>query len=260
MRRIGQGLAIAGVFLFFSPGWLPFDTSVARGVAGAMFLVGLTVAVMGAILGSLPENARITSAGHGVPAVLQPLVGRIERLGFERLGPALRVHLEPAAYLVPLWHEGDRMYATVFSSDGAPTKAHFDFVTAFEPGEVGLTSSANVAAGVLPPAHGSFLQIFPGDLPDALLARHREGCRHLSRAAGVEPRARTHGFEALLATALRRQRHAFLRAPLRNTWTALWRVLRKTSPAKGPVMSQAATRGRLEALAFSHADDALAAR
>ncbi len=248
MRRIGQSLAIAGALLSFSPDWLPFETGTGRVIALGLFFVGLTVAVMGAVLGSLPENARKTAIGNGIPAVCQPLVRRIEGLGFARLGPALRVHLEPAAYLVPLWHEADRMYSTVFASDGAPTKAHYDFVTVFEPGEVALTSAANVAAGVLPPSDGSFLQIFPGENPETLVERHRDGCEHLARAARVQPRPRAASFEALLAGAMRRQRHAFLRAPLRNTWTALLRVVTKRTPAIGPVGEQAATGDRLEAL------------
>jgi hypothetical protein len=248
MRRFGQGLAIVSIFLFFSPGWLPFEEGTARAVVSALFLVGLTVAVMGAVLGSLPEKAKITTIGHGIPAVCQPLVRRIEDLGFERLGDSLRVHLDPPAYLVPLWNEADRTYSTVFASDGAPTKAHFDFVTMFQPGEVALTSSANVGAGVLPPAEGSFLQIIQGESPEELLEYHRQGCEHLTRAARVEPRAKAATFEYLLENALRRQRVAFLRAPLRNTWTALFRVLRKSSPAVGPVGQQPATQARIDAL------------
>jgi hypothetical protein len=248
MRRFGQALAIVSVFLFFSPDWVPLEAGMARVVVAVLFSVGLTVAVMGAVLGSLPENAKITSIGHGIPAVLQPLVRRIEGLGFERLGSALRVHLEPPAYLVALWHEGDRTYSTVFASDGAPDKAHFDYVTMFQPGEVGLTSSANVGAGVLPPADGSFLQIFPGEAPEQLLECHRQGCEHLVHAARVQPRAKAATFEFLLAGALARQRAAFMRAPLRNTWTALFRVLRKSSPAVGPVGQQPATQARIDAL------------
>jgi hypothetical protein len=162
---------------------------------------------------------------------------------------------------VPLWNDAHRAYATVYVSDGAPTQAHYDFVTVFE-GEVGLTSAASVAAGVLPAAPRSFFQIFPGDAPEDLLPRHLEGAERLAQTAGLRPAPCCDRFEDLLAKALRRQRQAFLRAPLRNTWTALWRVLRKTTPVRGPVMEQAGTRDRIEALGspFDHADDALAAR
>jgi hypothetical protein len=263
MRRLGQALAIAGVLLLFSPDWVPLDPAPVRIAAAGLFLVGLTMAVLGAVLGNLPEAARMHAVGdERIPAVCLPLVRRIEALGFARLGPALRVHLEPEASIVPLWHAADRAYATVFVSDGAPAQAHYDFVTVFEPGEIALTSAANPAAGVLPPSRGAFLQIFPGATPENLVERHREGRDHLARAAGVDPRPCCTSFEELLARALRGQRHAFLAAPLRHTWTALWRVLTKRTPALGPVAAQAGTRDRIDALAspLARAKDALAAR
>ena len=71
MRRIGQALALGGVLILFSPGWLPLDPAAARGIAGAMFLVGLTVAVAGAILGSLPADARMDPL-PGTPEACAP--------------------------------------------------------------------------------------------------------------------------------------------------------------------------------------------
>lgn len=262
MRRLGQSLAIAGAFLLFSPEWVPLDPWLVRGAAAALFLVGLTAAVMGAVLGSLPEAARMSPLeDDAIPVPCVPLVERIESLGFTRLGTALRVHLEPEASLVPFWHAGERTYSTVFASDGAPAQAFFDFVTVFEPGTVGLTSAANRTSGVLPPTHGGFLQIFPGAEPETLLERHREAREHLARAAGVQPKPLCRSFEDLLAMALRHQRHAFLRAPLRHTWTVLWRMLTRTTPALGPLEAQRATRDRLDALADplarAEADEAL---
>jgi hypothetical protein len=265
MRRLGQSLAIAGVLLLFNPEWVPLDPGIVRAAAAALLLVGLTVAVLGAVLGSLPENARMDSLpDEHIPAPCLPLVARIEALGFARLGPALRVHLEPMATIVPLWHAAERSYATVFVSDGAPAQAHFDFVTVFEPGEVALTSAANPGAGVLPPSHGAFLQIFPGAAPETLVEHHREGRDHLAHAAGVQPRPCCADFGELLARALWRQRVAFLRAPLRHTWIALGRTLSKRTPALGPVAAQAATRDRIDALADplarADAEDVLAVR
>jgi hypothetical protein len=263
MRRLGQALAIAAIFLLFSPEWLPLDPWIVRAAAAAALLVGLTVSVLGAVLGSLPENARMDALDDEcIPAPCVPLVEAIEALGFLRLGPARRVHLEPMATIVPLWNAAHRAYATVFASDGAPAQAHYDFVTVFEPGDVGLTSAATPSAGVLPLARGSFAQIFRGATPEELLPRHLEGCAQLAQAASLRPAPCADRFEELLALALRRQRHAFLKAPLRHTWTALWRVVSKKTPVLGPVLAQRDTRDRLEALAnpLAHADDALAVR
>jgi hypothetical protein len=257
MRRLGQSLAIAGVVLLVSPEWVPLEVSpwAIRGAAAALFLSGLTVAVLGAILAGLPREAVLDALpDEAIPEPCRPLVLRCEALGFERLGPALRVRLEPAVSVVPFWHAAERTYATVFLSDGAPTRAHYDFVTVFEPGDVGLTSVATPAAGVLPPPRGSFLQMFPNAAPEELLERHREGRKHLEQAGNLRTRPRCAGFEELLAQALRRQRGSFLRAPLRHTWLALWRVLTKRMPALGPVAAQAATRDRLDALADPRAE------
>jgi hypothetical protein len=259
MRRLGQAVAIVGVFLLFSPHWVPLDPWVARGGAVALFVVGLTLAVLGSVLNSLPENARMDPLHEeDTPPACVPLVERIEALGFARLGPPRRVHLDPIATIVPLWHAAHRCYATVFCSDGAPAQAHYDFVTVFETGDVGLTSAATPSAGVLPPPRGSFVQIFPGATPDKLLPRHLEGCEQLGQAAGRRPAPCCERFEDLLALALRRQRRAFLKAPLRHTWTALWRVVSKRTPAMGPVLEQRSTRDRLDALAHPLAEDALA--
>jgi hypothetical protein len=262
MRRLGQALAIAGILLLFSPEWVPFDPLVVRGAALALFLGGLTLAVLASILANLPAAARMDPlADDALPIPCEPLVEDLLALGFQRLGPVLRVHMEPMASLVPLWHPAEQCYATVFHSCGAPGQAHYDIVTVFEPGEAGLTSAANPAAGVLPPAPGAFLQIFPGAAPQELLERHREGRDHLARAAVLRPRPCCDRFQDLLAQALRRQRVAFLRSPLRHTWIALWRVLTKRVPALGPVASQAATPERLEQLsdprARAETDDAL---
>jgi hypothetical protein len=263
MRRVGQALAIVGVLLLFSPDWVPLDPWFVRALAATALVAGLTVSVFGAILGSLPEDARMDPLDDtSIPPPCMPLVEAIEALGFARLGPAQRVRLEPMASIVPLWHGTHRAYATVFVSDGAPSQAHYDFVTVFEPASVGLTSAATPAAGVLPPARASFLQIFPGAAPADLFPRHLEGCEGLSRAASLRPAPCADRFDELLARALRGQRHAFLRAPLGHTWTALWRVVTKRTPALGPVLEQRDTRDRLEALAnpIAHADDALALR
>jgi len=96
--------------------------------------------------------------------------------------------------------------------------------------------------------------------PSAVLQRHDQGAEHMAREAGLRPAPRCDRFEELLARALRRQRRAFLKAPVRNTWTALWRVLRKSSPALGPVSAQPATRARLEAVATTPVEDAVAVR
>jgi hypothetical protein len=265
MRNFGQTLAIAGILLLWSPGWLPFDVSpwAVRAAALGVLLCGLVIAVLGSVLDNLPERARMEPLpDDAIPGHCLPLVEQVEALGFRRLGPALRVHLQPKASIVPLWHEGERAYATVFGSDGAAGRAFYDFVTVFEPGDAGLTSAANVSAGVLPQADGSFLQIFPGAEPADLLPRHLEARDHLAREGGLRAKGLCASFEEILALALRRQREAFLRAPLRNTWVALWRVLAKRSPAARPLASQPATRARLEALAdpFSRAkadEDAL---
>jgi hypothetical protein len=262
MRILGQALAIAGVLLFFQPGWVPFDPLVGRVVAAALLALGLTVAVLGAVLSNLPEDARMDPLpDEEIPDACLPLVERIEALGFARLGPAQRVHLEPMASIVPLWHAAHQAYATVFVSDGASATAHYDFVTVFD-GKVGLTSAANPAAGVLPLAPGTFLQVFKGEQPEELLPRHLEGAGQLAQAASLRLSPRCDRFEDLLADALRRQRHAFLKAPLRHTWTALWRVVSKRTPALGPVLDQRATRDRIDALSnpLARADEPVGAR
>lgn len=262
MRNLGQALAIASVLLFFSPGWVPLDPLVVRVAAAALFVVGLTIAVLGAVTSNLPEDARMDPLpDEEVPDPCLPLVERIEALGFARLGLAQRVLLKPMASIVPLWHAAHQAYATVFVSDGAPTTAHYDFATIFE-GKVGLTSAANPGAGVLPLAPGTFLQIFPGNQPEDLLRRHLEGVGQLAQAASLRLAPRCDRFEDLLADALRRQRHAFLKAPLRHTWTALWRVVSKRTPVLGPVLDQRATRDRIDALSnpLARADEPVAAR
>jgi hypothetical protein len=74
MRRAGQLLTILGILLLFSPEWLPMDAWAARGIAVAAFLVGLTVTVLGSILGNLPADARMDALDERVPAPCAPLV------------------------------------------------------------------------------------------------------------------------------------------------------------------------------------------
>jgi len=112
----------------------------------------------------------------------------------------------------------------------------------------GLTSGAEPAGALVPAASGSLRQVFPMADVEQVLRRHREGLQYL-RARGLSAKAvSATTFRRDFATSFRRQREAFLAAPLRGAAVTLWRAATGRTPHVGPIAQQAAARAVIQEL------------
>jgi hypothetical protein len=91
----------------------------------------------------------------------------------------------------------------------------------------GLTTGAEPAGATIPAARGSLRQVFPRASVEQVFERHRQGLAQL--------RSRGLAAKAVSASTFRRQREAFLTAPLRGTAVTLWRAAIGWTPHLGPI-------------------------
>src|SRR5438034_988064 len=116
-------------------------------------------------------------------------------------------------------------------------------------GGVGLTTSPSRSAAVLHATPGALRQVFPGADAATLLARHREALAWLSTQGICARPLRGAEFETLFRSAMERHRAAFRAARLRFAFTAIWRVVSRTTPNLGPLPQQRAARAEIRRLA-----------
>ena len=213
--------------------------------------VGIVLAVVGlplivlclmwfSILKNLPVNIVVTPLDEeDVPGEVWDLVEQFADLGFEDAGPPLRAAMMPPATVVPLWHPRHGCYGSVIHAHAQPPKRIFDFVSVFDDETVSLTSVADVAAGVLPPAPRELAQILPGQGVAQLFESHCQGGRHLEEKGLRKVHVKPDRYVELLSKAIRTKRAVFQKSPLRCSAVALWRTVTKRVPMLGPIETQA---------------------
>jgi len=221
--------------------WIP------ESVAG---LIGLVVAlplIYLSIVRNLPRDLGLTPIEETeIPLELFPQMARYEDLGFERLG-AWRIHIPPAPTAVAYFRPAEGTFGMVFCVKRMPGKVFCDFSTALLPEPCALTSGMHIGGGSLSLADPDFLQLFPGASVEELHALHLEGVAHLCAAGLAMAPPDPDGFEERLRDSIRRQRDTFGRAPVRQTFATLWRVVSQSSPYRGPVHAQKGTPRKLAA-------------
>jgi len=238
---------VVGLFLGWllanPPEWLSFLGPGRYLVAAALVFVILLAFTAFQILANLPEDVALEPlTNYALEGPLRDLVQRYFALGFVQAGPPLKVGMTPPALLVPLVHEERRTYGTAFQTGTVPAKTSFDFVSILEGDRGGLTSNSMPAGAALPAAPGSLRQVFRGAQPDEVFDGHLEALTYLS-SRGLPARAvSTDTFPRDIKAGLRRQRKAFLAAPLRGTLIMLWRAATGQTPHIGSIRSQPAAQ------------------
>ena len=242
------GLAL-GYLLMSPPGWLaplgPWRWLAVAAIA-VVALLALTAYQLSA---NLPADPPLAPAGEAeVSGELRDLCSRFEALGFQRIGPPLAVGISPPALMVAFVHEAEGTYATAFRTTTLPPKTAFDCVSLLDGDRGGLTTGAEPAGAAIPAARGSLRQVFPGAGVEQVVRRHREGLQYL-RGRGLSVKAVSAStFRRDLATSFRRQREAFLAAPLRGAAVTLWRAATGRTPHVGPIAQQAVARATIQEL------------
>lgn len=222
--------------------WLPESAGGLIGIAIALPLIYFS------ILKNLPRDLQMTPIEEPeIPLALFQQMARYEDLGFERLG-AWRIHTPTAPTIVGYYRPGEGTFGMVFCVKKMPGKVFCDFTTALAPEPSVITSGMHIGGGSLPLADGAFMQLFPGASVEQLHALHLEGVAYLCGAGLTLAPPDPDGYEERLRLAIRRQREVFGRAPVRNTFGTLWRVVSQSSPYRGPVGSQKGTADKLAAL------------
>jgi len=216
--------------------------------AGLVFLL-LVVFTAWMIGRNLPAQIGLRPRLEGsVPPEVRALVDAYRALGFVPAGPPREAGVMPPALLVPLVHDAERCYGTVFRTTTVPAKTSFDVVSILEGDRGGLTTGPDPAGATLPAAPGELRQVFPGARVEELFARHREALAFL-RSRGLAARAVSAAtFEADFRGAFARQRRAFRAAPLRWAVIAIWRSATRRTPHVGPLAAQKLAARQLQEL------------
>ncbi len=247
LAPIAIGLAL-GYLLFHPPAFLK-ELGPLGWVIGALACVVMLVLFIALIIGTnLPADVRVTPLGVQPDPGLQALAARVRALGLEDVGPSLEVGVTPPATMLAFVHPTEPVYAAVYRTGTIPAVVNFDFVSILDGFRGGLTTNPDIRGATLPPAPGSFRQIFPGASVEEIFARHREGVAFL-RGRGFSCKAvRGATFVDDFKRSLKLQRDAFMAAPLRTTLAALARTVTKKIGEIGPLAAQSGVEARLREL------------
>jgi hypothetical protein len=209
----------------------------------ALVLLGLLAFTAYQLSANLPAEPPLEPASESeVTGDVQGLCARLEALGFQRIGPPTTVGISPPALMVAFVHEAERSYATAFRTGTVPRKTAFDCVSILDGDRGGLTTGAEAAGAAIPAARGALRQVFPGAGVEEVFDRHRQALPYL-RARGLSARTVSAStFRRDFALSFRRQREAFLAAPLQGAAVTLWRASTGRTPHLGPIASQAVAR------------------
>jgi hypothetical protein len=242
------GLAL-GYLLVSPPRWLD-GLGAWRWLAVAfLVLLGLLAFTAYQLSANLPADPPLEPAPETeVTGEIQRLSSRFEALGFQRVGTPMTVGMSPPALLVAFVHEAERSYATAFRTGTVPQKIAFDCVSILDGDRGGITTGAEPAGAAIPAARGSLRQVFPRASVEQVFERHRQALHHL-RSRGLPAKAvNASTFRRDFALSFRRQREAFLAAPLRGAAVTLWRATTGRTPHLGPIASQAAAQATIREL------------
>ena len=240
---------VLGYLLMSPPEWLATLGPWRWLAVGAIVLLGLLAFTAWQLSANLPADPPLEPAPEAeVTGELQNLCARFETLGFQRVGTPMTVGISPPALMVAFVHETERSYATAFRTTTLPPKTAFDCVSILDGDRGGLTTGAEPAGAVIPAARGSLRQVFPKASVEQVFEGHRQGLRYL-RTRGLAAKAVSAStFRRDFAMSFRRQREAFLAAPLRGTVVTLWRAATGRTPHLGPIASQAAAQATIREL------------
>jgi hypothetical protein len=254
MRRGSRFLPIVvglllGYVLVASPRWLAGLGAWRWPAVGAIVLLGLVAFTAYQLSANLPADPPLEPAAEAeVAGELRSVCARFAALGFERVGPPLRVGISPPGLLAAFVHEGERCYGTAFRTSTLPPKTAFDCVSILDGDRGSLTTGAEPGGAVIPAARGSFRQVFPGASLEKVFERHREGLAYLrSRGLAARPVSAS-TFPHDFAASFRRQREAFAAAPLRGAAVTLWRTATGRTPHLGPIEAQAVAQATIREL------------
>jgi hypothetical protein len=215
----------------------------------ALVLLGLLAFTAYQLSANLPADPPLEPAPESeVAGDIRGLSSRFEALGFQRIGPPMTVGISPPVLMVAFVHEGERSYATAFRTGTVPQKTAFDCVSILEGDRGGLTTGAEAAGAAIPAARGALRQVFPGAGVEQVFDRHRRALQHL-RSRGLPAKAVSAStFRHDFALSFRRQREAFLAAPLRGAAITLWRASTGRTPHLAPIASQAVAQATIREL------------
>jgi len=254
MRSLSRFLPILvglvlGYLLMSPPEWLASLGPWRWLAVVAIVLLGLLAFTAWQLSANLPADPPLEPAAEAeVTGELRDLCARFEALGFQRIGTPLTVGITPPALMVPFVHEAERSYATAFRAGTVPAKTAFDCVSILDGDRGGLTTGAEPAGAAIPAARGSLRQVFPRASVEQVFERHRQALHHL-RSRGLPAKAVSAStFRRDFALSFRRQREAFLAAPLRGAAVTLWRAATGRTPHLGPIVSQAVGQATIREL------------
>lgn len=201
------------------------------------------------ICNALPENLQTTPMGdHDIPAALRDRIAEFLSFGFERDGPALTVQLQGEPLIVPLVNRERGLMATVFEFSKPKVRRGYDVVSLLEPGSMALTTGMDIGAGALPQPSNNFVQILPDAPVRELLGRHEQALQFLDQESGGTQRMLPARVEDAIRESFRRNRRHFDRNKVRSTLSALYRVIAKSNPHIGPLVTQAHARDQVRKL------------
>jgi hypothetical protein len=218
-------------------------------VLAVVLVFALLVGFIAWMIGrNLPAHIALAAAGRLGTTGVRALVDAYRALGFVPAGPPREAGVMPPALLVPLVHEAERCYGTVFRTSTVPAKTSFDVVSILDGDRGGLTSNPDPAGATLPAARGELRQVLPRARVAEVFSRHREALAFL-RSRGLAVRTVSAAtFDADFRAAFARQRRAFRAAPLRWALVALWRSATRTTPHVGPLAAQKIAERQLREL------------
>ena len=218
-----------------------------------LLLVVTPVSVFIGVLRGLPKDVRYSPAsGAAITPALREVVEEFERQGFRRYGEPLSFDLPQAALVIPMSNPDEGLLATAYRIGGASGKVAYDVVTMLDLEEGSLTTAMDASAGVLPAGQATLRQIFPGADVVELVHQHREALSLLARQRIAVLDVAPSAIASLLCESFRLNRKWFLKAPLLNTFVAIWRTLTKRNPWLGPLARQPGILDHLAKIAPAH--------
>ncbi len=223
---------------------------------GYLFFVPIVICVLvllllAAVLRSMPTTVRLAPLqDRSVPQPLLDLTHKMERHGFHTILKPRIGNTHPPVILIPLILDDGTAYGTVFQSVADTARIGIDIVSMLDSVDgknlTTLTTSNLVEGGVVEPASGCFVQIFP-NVEVNVMRRHHQAAESFLRNHGIAIKpVEPGGFERDYANSFAGVRRKFLSNPIWNTMVATGRTLAKRSPYLGPIQRQSRAQKTLD--------------
>lgn len=211
----------------------------------SLAILALFFFLMYVISANLPAHIKLQPIDQrAVSDEMTDLFSGYQDIGFRLVGSPLRVEVNPPAVLVPMVHEQEPMYGTVYRTTTSPPKTSYDIVSIFEPFG-GLTTGAAPEGASLPAGLGSFMQIFPDADINTLTQQHQAAIKFLLKQ-GVRIKPVTDdSFAGDFRAAIAAQRRHFFSNPIAHTAITVWRSMTGKTPHIGPLEEQSVAQRNL---------------